>query len=57
MPSQEFADRVLNEAGVAVLSGTSFGDFGEGYVRLSFANSAENIREALHRIEAFLAKR
>ena len=57
MTSQEFADRVLNEAGVAVLAGTSFGRFGEGYVRLSFANSAENIREALRRIEAFLAQR
>jgi aspartate aminotransferase len=57
MTSQEFADGVLNEAGVAVLAGTSFGRFGEGYVRLSFANSAENIREALRRIEAFLAQR
>ncbi len=55
MSSSEFADRMLNEAGVALLSGTSFGEFGEGYIRLSFANSQENLKRALDRIEGFLA--
>ena len=54
--SQEFQERALAEAGVALLSGTSFGRFGEGYVRLSYANSQENIRKALERLEAFVAK-
>jgi len=48
--SQELADTVLNEAGVACLSGTCFGAFGEGYLRFSYANSIENIGEALSRI-------
>ena len=46
---------LLNEAGVALLAGTSFGEFGEGYIRLSFANSQENLKRALDRIEGFLA--
>lgn len=54
--SQELEDYFLNEAGVAMLSGTSFGAFGEGYMRLSCANSVENIREALVRIEAAVKK-
>jgi len=54
--SQELEDYFLNEAGVAMLSGTSFGAFGEGYMRLSCANSVENIREALGRIEAAVKK-
>ena len=54
MSSQEFSDRMLAEGGVALLSGTAFGDFGEGYIRLSFANSRENLTSALGRIEAFL---
>ncbi|MFH1502043.1 MAG: pyridoxal phosphate-dependent aminotransferase [Candidatus Eisenbacteria bacterium] len=48
--SQELADRVLNEAGVACLSGTCFGSFGEGYLRFSYANSLDNINKALDRI-------
>ena len=44
----------LEEAGVAVLSGTAFGPRGEGYIRLSYANSIENIREALRRIGALV---
>jgi aspartate/methionine/tyrosine aminotransferase len=51
MESKKFADHILQKAGVAVLSGTSFGAYGEGYVRLSFANSVENIQKALKRIE------
>ena len=49
----ELADRILYEAGVAVLSGTSFGAFGEGYIRISYANSIENINKALERLRAF----
>lgn len=56
MKSHEIADYLLNEAGVAVLSGTSFGAYGEGYLRLSFANSAENIEKALNRISEALEK-
>lgn len=51
LDSRTYADYLLNEADVAVLPGTSFGAFGEGYIRISFANSAENLREALRRIE------
>ena len=54
LSSEEFQDRALNEAGVALLSGTSFGRFGEGYVRLSYANSQENIKKALERLESFV---
>ncbi|MCG8368185.1 MAG: aminotransferase class I/II-fold pyridoxal phosphate-dependent enzyme, partial [Pseudanabaenales cyanobacterium] len=46
-----FADYLMEEAGVAVLSGTSFGQFGDGYLRLSYANSIENIQAALARIK------
>ena len=48
--STELQDKLLNEAGVATLSGTSFGRFGEGYLRFSYANSMDNIRAALARI-------
>ncbi len=44
------ANRVLNEAGVAVLAGTAFGAAGEGYLRLSYANSLENLNAAVQRI-------
>ena len=54
--SAEFADRLLQEAGVACLSGESFGEYGKGHVRFSFANSAENIQKALDRIADFAAK-
>ncbi|HYR52966.1 MAG TPA: pyridoxal phosphate-dependent aminotransferase [Candidatus Dormibacteraeota bacterium] len=50
MKSQDAERMFLEEAGVAVLSGTAFGPRGEGYIRLSYANSIENIREALRRI-------
>ena len=56
LSSAEFADRLLQEAGVACLSGESFGEYGKGYVRFSFANSAENIQKALERIAGFVAK-
>jgi len=44
--AEDLQDRLLHEAGVAVLPGTSFGGYGEGYLRLSYANSAENLRAA-----------
>jgi aspartate/methionine/tyrosine aminotransferase len=55
-PSGWIADYLLEEAGVAVLPGTSFGKYGEGYLRLCFANSLENIQAALERIGMALAK-
>jgi len=55
-PSKFLADYLLNEAGVAGLSGTAFGAFGEGYLRFSYANSVENIQIALDRVRAALAK-
>ncbi|MDH4222448.1 MAG: pyridoxal phosphate-dependent aminotransferase [candidate division Zixibacteria bacterium] len=54
--SKKLADAILNEAGVAVLSGTSFGKFGEGFLRLSYANSIENINKGLDRIRKFVEK-
>jgi aspartate/methionine/tyrosine aminotransferase len=54
--SQKLADSLLQEAGVAALSGTSFGSFGEGYVRFSVANSIENIEKALDRVGGWAAK-
>ena len=56
MDSRKLADHLLHNAGVAVLSGTSFGQYGEGYLRLSFANSVENIKKALDSIEKSLKK-
>jgi aspartate/methionine/tyrosine aminotransferase len=49
-PSAEVAERLLNQAGVAVLAGTAFGAHGEGYLRLSYASSEENLRRALDRM-------
>jgi aspartate/methionine/tyrosine aminotransferase len=54
MTSREAQNRFLEEAGVATVSGTSFGAWGEGYLRFSYANSAENILEAIRRIRALL---
>jgi aspartate aminotransferase len=49
--SKPLADALLEQAGVAALSGTAFGDFGEGYLRFSVANSLENLQQALDRID------
>jgi aspartate aminotransferase len=49
--SQELADSLLENAGVAALSGAAFGSYGEGYLRFSYATSLANIEEALHRID------
>jgi aspartate aminotransferase len=54
--SKKLADALLEQAGVAGLSGTSFGAFGEGFVRFSVANSMENIQKALDRIEEWTKK-
>jgi aspartate aminotransferase len=51
---RKLSDHLLNEAGVAVLFGTSFGKYGEGYIRISYANSVENLKEGLSRIEKAL---
>src|SRR5712691_11609549 len=55
-PSKKLADALLDDAGVAALSGTAFGDFGEGYLRFSVANSIENIEKALDRVGAWAKK-
>jgi aspartate aminotransferase len=57
MRSKEAADFLLYDAGVALLSGTAFGSNGEGYLRLSYANSYENLERALERIESTLRAR
>jgi aspartate/methionine/tyrosine aminotransferase len=54
MTSRQLADALLNQAGVACLSGTSFGAHGEGYLRFSYANSLPNLMEAVDRIRKFL---
>ncbi len=57
MTSREVADLLLYGGGVATLAGTAFGRFGEGYIRLSYANSTENIEKALEHIHSTLATR
>lgn len=54
--SKALADALLEEAGVACLSGTSFGEFGEGYLRFSIANSMENLSKALERVERWVSR-
>jgi aspartate aminotransferase len=55
-PSKKLADALLEQAGVACLSGTAFGEYGEGYLRFSVANSLENLNSGLARIEDWTAK-
>jgi len=55
-PSKKLADALLEDADVAALSGTAFGNFGEGYLRFSVANSIENIEKALDRIDVWTKK-
>ena len=55
--SYDFAFEILEQAKVGVTPGIDFGQNGEGYIRFSYANSLENLAEALRRIEAFLARR
>jgi aspartate/methionine/tyrosine aminotransferase len=54
LSSGEFAEKAMYEAGVALLAGTAFGEFGDGYVRISFANSQENLQEAISRLRMIL---
>jgi aspartate aminotransferase len=56
MTSEEFSDFMLKEANVALLPGTNFGEHGEGYIRMCYVNSKENIIEGLKRIKAALEK-
>ncbi len=56
MDTRQLAGYFLNEAGVAALSGTAFGGYGEGYLRFSYANSVENIQEALRRMATSIKK-
>ena len=54
MKSNELANLLLEKAGVALLPGSSFGEFGEGYLRLSYANSIENIKKGMQQIKSVL---
>jgi aminotransferase len=54
MTSDEFANNLLKEQKVAVVPGTAFGDCGEGFLRISYAYSLENLKEALGRMEVFV---
>jgi aspartate aminotransferase len=55
-PSKKLADALLEQAGVAALSGTAFGKYGEGYLRFSVANSLENLNQALAKIEDWVQR-
>ncbi len=55
MSSEEFAEKLLKEQKLAVVPGTAFGNSGEGFIRISYAYSIDQLREALDRIEAFIA--
>lgn len=57
MSAKALQDELLEVAGVAIIAGTSFGAHGEGYVRFSYANSTENIREAIRRVREYLGNR
>ncbi len=54
LSSKDFAEKAMYEAGVALLAGTAFGEFGDGYIRVSFANSRENLAEAIERLRKML---
>ena len=56
MSSDEFATRLLQEEKIAVVPGTAFGDCGEGYLRVSYAYSLEDLRKALARIRRFVER-
>ncbi|MFV3011960.1 pyridoxal phosphate-dependent aminotransferase [Clostridium botulinum] len=56
MTSEEFCERLLKEAKVAIVPGSAFGEMGEGYIRISYAYSMEELNEALNRIEAWISK-
>ena len=56
MTSEEFATKLLEEEKVAIVPGTAFGDCGEGFLRISYAYSLENLKEAIGRLERFINK-
>ena len=56
MTSEEFADKLLMQEKVAVVPGTAFGDCGEGYLRISYAYSIEELKEAFGRIQHFIER-
>ena len=56
MTSEEFATRFLREEKVAAVPGTAFGQSGEGFLRISYAYSMENLKEAINRLENFIKK-
>ena len=53
LKSKDMENILLNKIGIAAVSGTSFGKYGEGYIRFSYANSEENIRLALKKIKNY----
>ena len=55
MNARDLQSRLLEDAGIATIAGTSFGTYGEGYLRFSYANSVDNIRRALARMTDFLS--
>ena len=57
MPAKQLETALLEDAGVATLAGTSFGLLGEGYLRISYANSSENLRSGIERIGTLLSER
>ena len=56
MSSEDFATKLLQEEKVAVVPGTAFGDCGEGFLRISYAYSIEDLRTAIGRLESFIKK-
>lgn len=56
MTSDEFAERLLREEKVAVVPGTAFGDCGEGFLRISYAYSLENLKIAMEKIARFIER-
>ncbi len=56
MTSEEFATRFLQEEKVAVVPGTAFGDCGEGFLRISYAYSLDNLKIAIGRLEDFITR-
>ena len=56
MSSEEFATKLLNEEKIAIVPGSAFGECGEGYLRVSYAYSIEELKEALGRLERFIKR-
>jgi aspartate/methionine/tyrosine aminotransferase len=56
MTSNQFCEYILEDAGVAMLPGTSFGEFGEGFIRICYATSQDQINDAVKRIKKSISK-